>query len=238
MGRKARKAGDPKVAVGYIRVSTSEQANGPEAQREAMEGWCRREGMELVEVFEDLGVSGAMEIDKRAGLLGALDALGEHGAGILIVAKRDRVARDVLLSAMVERLAQRSGAQVVSADGCGNGTSAEAEMMRGIVACFAAYERALIRARTAQALSVKKRRGERVGSVPLGWKLDGDGVHLVADDDEQEIIRLARELQGEGLTLRGIGAELERRGVLPRSGGKWSPGTVSRVVNGRVAEAA
>src|SRR5260370_31933372 len=83
-------------AIGYIRVSTDEQALGPQAQREALRRWCATNGAELIATFEDLGVSGGLELDKRPGLLGALDALKAHNANVLLVAKRDRLHRGVL----------------------------------------------------------------------------------------------------------------------------------------------
>jgi len=235
MGRKARKSGDPKVAVGYIRASKEEQQLTPEAQRSAMQSWCDREALDLVAVFED-HLCGATEIDKRPGLLDALAALGEHGAGVFVVAKRDRIGRDVLVSAMVERLVEKKGAHVAAADGVGNGDTPESAMMRGIVDVFAQYERALIRARTRAALAVKKARGERIGSVPYGWKLAADKRHLEPDAGEQEIIKAARELQEEGLTLRAVGKELAARGMFPRSGSStWNPKTVRSVLSAAVA---
>jgi len=153
---------------------------------------------------------------------------------VLLVAKRDRVGRDVLVSAMVERLAERKGSQVVSADGCGNGDSPEAAMMRGIVAVFAQNERALIRARTRAALVVKKENGERVGSVPYAWQVSGDDIHLEPNADEQEVIRTALNLRANGLTLRAIGTELASRRMLPRSGsGKWNPKSVRSLLSAR-----
>ncbi len=232
------KRGDSKVAIGYIRVSTDEQAQGPRAQRDALERWAAREGVRLAVVFEDLGVSGAAPVDKRPGLLAAVGALGEHGAGLLVVVKWDRVARDVLVGAMVERLAERKGARVVSADGVGNGESPEAGMMRGIVGVFAQYERALIRTRTKAALAAKRQRKERTGGVPYGWTLAADGIHLEPHPAEQAMISEARALQAEGLSLRKIGAELERRQMLPRSGSHWHPKTVQGLLQAPVAEAA
>ena len=124
--------------------------------------------MQVVATHEDRGVSGGAEIDKRPGLIAALEALRTERAGILVVAKRDRLARDVLVAAMVERLCQREGARIQSADGTGNGDSPEAKLLRTMIDAFAAYERALIRARTRAALAAKKARGERVGGVPYG----------------------------------------------------------------------
>ena len=71
------------------------------------------------------------------------------------------LARDVVVSGMVDRLVERVGGKVLSADG--NGDGPEHALRRNIVAAFAEYERALIRARTRAALAVKRARSERVG---------------------------------------------------------------------------
>ena len=128
---------------------------------------------------------------------------------------------------MIERLAVREGAEVVATDGVGNGSSPEAGLLRGIVDVFAQYERALIRARTRAALAVKRARGERTGTVPYGWRLTKDGTHLEPCQAEQEAIKAARALRGQGMTLEAIGRALEARGMLPRSGGRWSAKVVS-----------
>lgn len=224
---------DPRLVVGYVRVSTEDQNLGPDAQREALHRWCSAHGARLVAVEVDHGVSGAAPLDKRPGLLAALDNLAEHGAGVLLVAKRDRLARDVAAAAMVERLAERAGARVVSAAGegtDGDATDPSALLFRRLLDCFAEYERAIIRARTKAALAVKKARGERTGSVPYGYRLAVDGRTLEANPAEQEAVRLVAAYRAEGMTLRAIGARLEARGILPRSGGRWHPDTIARIV--------
>lgn len=163
----------------------------------------------MVAVFEDHGVSGGAELDRRPGLLAALDALTVNGAGVLLVAKRDRLARDVVVAAMVERLVERGGARVLAADGTGNGEGPEAMLMRGIVDVFAQYERALIRSRTKAALAVKKARGERVGQVPWGMRVSGDGVRLEYDPVTGPAVEAARGLRRQGKSLRAIMSALE-----------------------------
>jgi DNA invertase Pin-like site-specific DNA recombinase len=221
-------------AIGYIRVSTEDQALGPEAQRAALEAWAGRNGVELVAVFEDLGVSGAAALDRRPGLLSALDALNANGASVLLIAKRDRLARDTMTAAMVERLAERARARIVSADGVGDGEGPEAMLMRRIVDAFAEYERALIRGRTRNALAVKKGRGERVGAVPLGSKVGADGQTLETEAHEMEIVNVVRELRAAGMSIRGITAELERRGHRNRAGNPVAATQVVRIL-GRAA---
>ncbi len=218
--RRKKAAGDPSRAVAYLRVSTAEQELGPEAQRASIERWAGTAGVTIASWHIDQGVSGGAELDKRPALQGALDALRAHEAGILVVAKRDRLARDVVLSALIERLAQNAGAKVVSAAGeGGNDTNDPSSMlMRRIVDAFSEYERALIRARTRAALAVKKSRGERAGTVPFGSRLAADGRSLEPNPREQTILAHVRELRAGGATIRGIVAELERQGVVGRSG--------------------
>lgn len=219
-----------KVAIGYIRASTREQTLTPAGQCEAIEAWCKREGRVLLAVFVDLGVSGGAELKKRHGLLEALQELPKGAA--MVVAKRDRLARDTMVAAMVERMAQRKGASVVSADGTGNGDTPQDMLMRRMVDAFAEYERMLISARTSTALAVKKKRNERVGHIPFGMRLAPDGVHLEANEAEQAVIRLVHKYRDEhGLSYRQVAERLECKGVLPRSGGRWHAQTVRRVAN-------
>jgi DNA invertase Pin-like site-specific DNA recombinase len=215
--------------VGYLRASTDRQDLSPEAQRAALARWCDANGARLVAVHEDAGVSGAAPLDKRPGLLAALDALAATGAGVLLVAKRDRLARDVMVAAMVERLAEKQGARVLAADGTGNDATPEGMLLRGIVDVFAQYERALIRARTRAALAVKRSRGERIGSIPYGFRLTGDGVHVEPHPEEVAVVERVRALRSEGRTLRAIAADLDGRGIAPRGGGRWHPQTVANI---------
>jgi len=224
----------PAFVVGYIRVSTDDQHLGPRAQRKTLERWCVANEACLVAVFEDRGVSGGTGLEKRPGLLKALDALATHGAAVLLVAKRDRLARDVVVAAMVERLVERDGSRIQSADGNGNGRGPEAMLMRGIVDLFAQYERAVIRARTCQALAVKRGKGERIGQVPLGFRLADDGTQLVVDPEEDRVVALVHELRTGGLSIRGIADQLNADSV-PARGRKWYPTTIARLLNRQAA---
>lgn len=224
------KKGEPSRVIGYTRVSTDEQSLGPEAQRAAIENRCKAQGLELVQVFHE-EISGGAELDKRPEMCLALEALRNENAGVLMVAKRDRLARDIVIVAMIERLAERAGAGVQTADGVGEGHTPEAQLMRGIVDVFAQYERAIIRSRTRAALAVKRARGERVGAVPYGYRMADDGVHLVPDQAEQRLVKRARELRDKGETLRAIAARLLEEGFLPRTGRPvWNPPLVKSLL--------
>ena len=215
-------------AVAYLRVSTEDQNLGPDAQRAAIERWAEAEGVEVVAWFEDHGVSGGAPLDKRPELMAAVGILPELGAELLVVAKRDRLARDTMAAAMIERLVEKAGARIMTANGVGNGDSPEALLMRRMIDAFAEYERMVIKARTKAALAVKKARGERVGEVPYGQRAEGS--RLVPDEAEAELVTIVVSLRAAGMSYRKIAAELEARGLRNRKGNPLAANQVVRIM--------
>jgi DNA invertase Pin-like site-specific DNA recombinase len=205
-----------------VRVSTADQNLGPDAQRRAIEVWARTNGIQVVAWHADQGISGSSDLDDRPGLVAALAELRLLGAGVLVVAKRDRLARDVYVAAICERAVDLGGARVVCADGVGNGETPADAFMRTILDAAAAYERALIRGRTVAALAVKRGRGERVGSVPYGFQLADDRKTLHPSPTEQQSLVALRAMRVAGLSYRQIRAEATRRGILSRKGRPFS----------------
>jgi DNA invertase Pin-like site-specific DNA recombinase len=210
--------GNPRVAVAYLRASKNEQRLSRDAQRTTIEAWARREHIRVAVWCLDQGVRSVSPIPERPALRSAFLALREHEAGVLVVAKRDRIARDVVLAAGVERAATIAGARVVSASGEGNGDSPADAFIRTVIDGAAQYEHGLIRARTCAALAAKRAHGERVGSVPFGFAVHADGVRLVVNEREQSTIVRARELRVCGLSLRAVGARLAAEGHVSRTG--------------------
>ena len=145
------------------------------------------------------------------------------------MAKRDRLARDVIVGAMLERLAERLGAQVVAADGVGNGDGPEHQLMRRLVDALAEFERAVIGARTKAALAVLKAKGMRTGGIPYGYRLAEDGQMLEPDPQEQQIVKIVRKLRSAGKSLRFIAETLTRQGFETRTRGYWHVQTVSNI---------
>ena len=215
-------------AVGYIRVSTDEQSLSVDAQRQALKRWCQGHQTPLMAVYTDVGVSGGMPLEKRLGLLRALNALTR--GWVLLVVRRDRLARDTLTAAMCEKIAQKVGASILTVSGEGNGQGPEAQLMRTMLDAFAQYEKALIALRTKAGMARKREKGERLGMVPYGWQLDADGVHLIDHAPEQAVIATVRVLRASGLSYRAIADELNRRGLVNRAGGRFNHTQVVRML--------
>lgn len=230
--------GQSKRAVAYLRVSTEEQHIGPQAQRDAIEAWAAREGIEVVDWFSDEGFSGKSPPGKRPALTEALTALHEHEGGILVVARRDRLARDVMIAGYLEMKVRQAGARIVSVAGEGTGDDSPTDrLMRQIIDAFAEYERQIIAARTRAALQAKKARGERAGNLPWGYRADENG-RLVQDVDEQLVIARIRDLRDEGTSIRGVVRCLAEEGYRSRVGRPLTQGTIWNILcalDGRAA---
>lgn len=205
--------------MAYLRVSTTkeQQELGVEAQRQAIEGWAKREGVEVAATYEE-EVSGGASLERRPVLLQAIGALKTNGAALLVVQRLDRFSRDPLSAAMAELEVHRLGARVVCADGVGNGDDPGSRLMKDVGLAAARFERAMISARTRAALAVKKARGESTGTPRYGWRVSEDGKTLAPDEHEQRVLAAVRALRKRGLSFRSVVSEATQRGLVGRTG--------------------
>lgn len=206
-------------AMGYRRVSTREQADsglGLSAQQTAIEATATKLGMPLVAVYTDAGISGRAKLEQRPGLADALNAL--RRGDVLVVAKRDRIARDSFMAVLIEREVARKASRIVSAGGEGTESDEPSAIFtRRILDAVAELERSLIAARTRAALQAKKAQGFRVGNIVRGWQLGPDGK-LVPHEGEQSMIETVYMLRDQNMTMVTIAEVLYERGFRSRRG--------------------
>jgi DNA invertase Pin-like site-specific DNA recombinase len=226
-------------AIAYIRVSSEQQVEsgaGLAAQRQAIEAFAKRNGLTITAWHEDAAVSGAASIEDRPGLMAALAGLRRGDA--LVIAKRDRIARDTLMALTIERTVTKRKASILSADGVGNGTGAADEFMSSIMDAAAAFERGLIRQRTRAAMSAKRKAGERTGEVPFGWNLGADG-RLVENAAEQKVLADIVACRNAGMSLRRIASILTDANVPTKKGSAtWNHNTIASILTRAAALAA
>src|SRR6202165_43606 len=191
--------------VGYIRVSTDKQADrgvSLDAQAEKIRAMAVVHSAELAEIIVDGGES-AKRLNRpgMARLLALVDG-GEVQA--VIIAKLDRLTRSVKdLGTLLERFSRRGVALVSVAESLDTG-SAAGRLVLNIMTAVSQWEREAIGERTRDALSHKRANGERVGTVPFGYHLAVDCLHLEKDSAEQGILSRMRELKAAGYTTRQI----------------------------------
>lgn len=251
------KPGNPKRAVLYIRVSTDEQHLSPDGQRADMAAYCEANGIDIVATHEDLGVSGTTQVTDRPGLSLALDAVRDHKAGVLLVSKRDRLARDPMVAAIIDSLCSKLGARVLSAAGEGTADDSPGSVfIRGIMDLIAQHEVMMTRLRVKTALRVKANRNERCGSVAIGHTLKPDGkhvtdkasgrrkcegrecagcLHLLPRKDMIEAARFAQGLISEGAGAVDVARKLDAAGFVLTPGKTWHHEQVKRLVAGMAA---
>jgi site-specific DNA recombinase len=213
-----------------LRVSTGKQADsglGLAAQEHACREWCAANGYTVRHVFKDEGLSGSLPVDKRPGLL---DAIGSLESGdVLCAARRDRLARDVIVAALVERMVLARGARIVSAAGEASDLEGPTgALVRTVLDAVAQFERANAAMRTRAAMAQLKRNGSYTGGrPPYGHKVVSG--RLVLDDDEVEIIRLAKALKVDGLGSTRAARRLNEVGMRSRAGKEFSSMQVLRM---------
>lgn len=203
---------------GYVRVSTSEQADsgaGLEAQRSAITAEAERRGWELVEMFEDAGASGK-SLNGRPGLLAALDAVESGEASALVVSKLDRLSRSLLDFAGIVERARKKGCNLVCLDIGIDLSTPGGEMLAGTLAVFSQFERRLIGQRTKDALRVKREQGVQLGRPR---------------EMSSEAVARIRELDRCGHRPSEIARRLNEEGVPTPRDGRWHPPGVSRVLS-------
>ena len=217
------------TAIIYIRVSTQKQAeaeNGLDAQKADCVAYAEKNGFCVGGVFVDAGVSGGAELQDRPGLMSAIESLKK--GSVLLVAKRDRIARDVLNNAVIEKMVSNKKSSIISADGAGNGNDPAAALMRNILAAMAAYEKALAGMRTKAALQAMKEAGKVYGMVPYGYKRNGN--QLEKERCEQAIIADVCSWRSSSVKWKECAARLNASGRFNRAGRPWSVQNLSQVI--------
>ena len=123
----------------------------------------------------------------------------------------------------------KRGADLVSLSEKIDTTSAAGKMVFRMLAVLAEFERDQISERTRMALSHKKTKGERIGSIPYGYRLAADGSHLETDETEQRIVAQVQQLKRDGLNYREIAEHLVGAGYSPR-GKAWHAQTLKNIL--------
>jgi DNA invertase Pin-like site-specific DNA recombinase len=215
-----------KTAVAYTRVSTAGRGRsglGLEAQQAALARFAEAEGYAFAETFSEIETGkGADALDRRPQLSAALTAARKLKAPI-IVAKLDRLSRDVhFISGLMTHRTPFIVAEL--------GADADPFMLH-FYAALAEKERRLISQRTRDALAAKKAQGVKLG----GLNAKGIANREEARARAEALRPLLAELSS--LSANAIAAELNKRGAPTPTGSPWSAVTVIRVQK-RLAEAA
>lgn len=225
------------VFVAYYRVSTKRQGEsrlGLEAQRASVQALVKQHHGTLVAEFTEVE-SGSKS--QRPQLQAAISRARRHKA-VLVVAKLDRLARNMLFTATL----MESGLDFIACD-----NPFATRLTIHILAAIAEHESRMISERTKQALQAAKARGQKLGSSRPGhW--DGrtelrlralararagaaEANHRLATDTYKDIAPRIWELHEQGWGGDRIARQLMEERIPARRGVRWTGTQVRRVLS-------
>lgn len=228
--------------VAYCRTSTHNGAGADSlgAQEQACREWAGANGHEVVIVFRDDALSGALSIDERPGLENALLALEAGEAEGLVAHRPDRLARELHVQEAALAHAWSVGDHVrvfEAAEGeeikRDDPNDPQRRFLRQVMGAAAELERGLIRARLHGGRRRKQAAGGYIGGSRLHRKYgyDLEGGKYVSREREQAVIARIVKMRGEEMTFDGIAQALNAEAVPGPSGNKWYPMTIRRIAN-------
>jgi len=227
------KQGVTMKAIGYIRVSTEDQARegvSLDNQKSKILAYCLLKDLELIEIIEDAGIS-AKNLN-RPGVKKVIELASKKKVGAVVVYKLDRMFRSTVDALETTRKFDKWGISFHSIVETIDTKSAMGRFFFTLIAGIAEMERGITGERTRAALQHKKAKGEKTGGdVPFGYDLDPGSGLLVESKTEQKAIRLIQRLKAKGYSLRAICWELEREGHRTKTGkATWHPQSINQIL--------
>lgn len=219
-----------KTVAAYIRVSTDGQVDkyGLEAQKKDILVYCSRNDMYVSKWYIDGGVSGVKE-DRAEWNKILYGEVENPPFDAVVVAKNDRVARDIKLYYYFKMLLMKKEVELISVAEDFGEFGVMAHFLEAFTLCVAEMERENIKNRTSAGRAVKKAKGGYAGGrCPYGYKVQ-DHV-LVVDEDAACAIRRVFELRKEGLTMKGIAEVLNAEGRVTKGGKRFDISAVQNVL--------
>lgn len=187
-------------AYGYVRLSRlDKETTSPRRQREIIADLCKARGWKLVEVFEDLDVSGGKE--SRPGLDAMMARLAD--CDVVICWKLDRLARSLSHLLKLAEWFEGANVQLVTSDGEVDTVSAGGRaffQMRGV---FAEFERRTMSERTKAMHAFLKAQGRVQSKPPFGWRKGADGTFEEVPEEQVELRQMA-QAYADGASLRQL----------------------------------
>ena len=203
-------------AIGIVRVSRTkgEGIVSPSEQRERIEAACERDGLELLEVIEELDVSGGTPLEKRRGLSQAVSKVEAGEADTIVVAYFDRLVRSLAVQAEIVSRVEAAGGGILAVDvgQVTNGSSAQ-WLSGNVLGLVAEYQRRTTAERTEEAKRRAIARGvPTFDRIPPGYRRRDDRT-LERDPETASIVQEAFRLRAQGAAIKDVQSFLRENGI-------------------------
>jgi DNA invertase Pin-like site-specific DNA recombinase len=208
--RRLSKGQDGTRAALYLRVSTADQK--PDLQSDGLRAYAARAGLDIIQDYCDVGVSGRRE--GRPQLNALMAAARNHEIDCVLVWKFDRFARSTrhLLVALEEF--NHLGVRFVSVQDQIDTDSPMGRAMFTIIGAMAELESSLISERVTAGMRAAETRGKLIGRPATPQRVITE-IEMLATSTDLSI----RQIQGKiaGRASRGLVGEITKRArnILP-----------------------
>lgn len=210
---------DSSRALGVVRVSRVGEREGERyvterEQRDRIAFACERDGLTLLETFEEPNVSGGAPLDRRHGLRQAVEAVEAGDADVIVVAYFDRLVRSLAVQAEIVRRVEDAGGSILAVDvGEVRADTASRWLSSTLLGMVAEYHRRVTAERTADA----KRRAVERGVVPFpnippGLRRREDGT-VEHDPATKRAVVEAFKRRDRGASIDDVRTFLAERGI-------------------------
>jgi site-specific DNA recombinase len=207
----------------YARFSTDLQNESSIAdQVRVCTEYAKRNGMRVVERFEDKGISGAA-LGNRPGVLRMQEAALARRFDVLLVVDLSRLSRSQGdLAKMIDRLVHKQ-IRVVGVQNGYDSTRKGHKLQVGIEAVISESFREMVKERTYAALESRAKEKKPTGGRAYGYDAAATTASgkVEVNREHAAIVREIFERFADGASYKAIAAELNRRNV-PSPGSVWT----------------
>lgn len=216
-------------AFAYLRVSSAGQVDGHgfDRQREAVDDYAKRNGLRIVETFQEAHTGTEADRPAFSAMLGAIKG---NGVRTVLIERLDRFAREIGVQIMLLSMLQTEGVTLIEATTGRDVTAAVADdpmakAMVQIQGVFHQAEKELLVRRLRKARDAIKAKTGFCGGVRPYGELPGEAELLAT------VKRLNRKRPNKPRrSAAQIAMELERMGLPTRTGKPWSRHSVREIL--------
>ena len=219
--------------IGYYRTSSAtnvgEDRDSLTRQQDAVRGYAKTHGMQVVAEYYDAAVSGTVPVHERDQFTAMLSYIQENKTNTILVETANRFARDLVVQLTGHDLLKAQGVDLVPVDAPMHflEDTPTATMVRNILGAVSEHEKATLVAKLKSGRDRKRLRDGKCEGRKSYQELDPMLVH--------EAHRLHRKSPSTGKrrSLRKISAELHKIGFGTAKGKPFSASQIQRLVASR-----
>jgi len=216
----------------YMRVSTEDQAREgfslPE-QKERLEAFCKFKGYEIIDYYEDAGIS-AKTGNYRPEFERLKEDIVNGRINTIVALKLDRITRSIFDWEELLTFLEDNDAYLDCANDEINTTTANGKMISRLLMSVSQNEIERTSERTKVGLAGAIKQGHLPSQAPLGYK--HEDKKLVIDYSTKDVVIRIFEMYHSGLSHRKIANKLNEEKVLGKT--NWRDSTIINLLQNEV----